>query len=118
MRSANPFNRTKMREAAKGRAGNKGSGLLKVGGGAVGATLAGIASQGNPAAIAAGYQLGSSATDALTGDDAKPEDVQGMIQGGIAGLEARDSMKEAALKAAKDKKMQELFKRFLSTQGK
>ena len=106
----------KKREIAAQRSG--GSQWMNVLGGGLAATGAGIASGGNPALIAAGYQAGSAATNALTGDPVKPEDVSGVIGGGINALGALDGIKAAKAAALGKKEMSDLVKKLLAAQAR
>ena len=106
----------KKREIAAQRSG--GSPWMNVLGGGIAATGAGIASHGNPALIASAYQAGSAATDALTGDPVKPEDITNLIGGGVSALGALDGIKAAKAAALGKKEMSDLVKKLLAAQAR
>lgn len=89
-----------MRKAAKAKRGQNIGGMI---GGGLSALGAGIATQGNPAAIMGAYQAGSEATQALMGNrDASLTNAA--IQGGMTAA-GYQSDKKAAEAAAKEKEL-------------
>ena len=107
-----------LERAAKKRAAEKASNknLAKTVAGLVGATGAGIASGGNPAAIMAGYQGGEALTgltmEAASDEGVSDKAIQDTIGAGLSAFGAADSMKKAAKAAQHQKELLAQLKRF------
>ena len=96
-----------VRKAAKSKSKKDIGGLI---GGGISAIGAGLATQGNPAAIMGAYQAGSEATKALMGDEDASLGNAAMTAG-MTTMEYKNEMKAAEAAAKRDKLLNAALKK-------